>query len=217
MFYMDAFKISEDFLQTIFKDLFYHIGWSDFYERYVLVEPIWYVKLNEDTLYSCVCIEDLIYSFERPFGEIAAEIIDDEAGDFIEQALIIEQNYIFLCDNLIIFPYDRLKKFIDYLKENKDVVQEVEGLIHYHINEKELNKTDIKVLQYYSTEIYNLGKNSQLGMVISQEDPIMNFQISENLKFVNHLFDEIKTGKITITGKVFTQNKIKNADFQIID
>lgn len=206
------FMISQKFLDNLFKDLYTHIGWSNFYNRFVLVEPIWYIKSDRDILVDCVCIDDIIYDFKKPFGEVAAEIIDEEASGFIEQALIMEKNYIFLCDNSIFFPYNRVEKFINYLRDNKDLVQEVNGLIHYHINEKELNESDIETLRHFSNEIRNLSNNEQLGMVISQTNPTKNFQLLEQDKFISNLSDELKKGEIFFTGKLFAEDGISDID-----
>lgn len=206
------FRISKKFLGNLFKDLLTHIGWSNFYNRFVLVEPIWYIKSNGDILFDCVCIDDIIYDFKKPFGKVAAEIIDEESSEFIEQALIMEKNYIFLCDNLIFFPYNRIEKFIDYLRNNKDKAQEVDGLIHYHINEKELNESDIGTLRHFSNEIHNLSNNEQLGMVFSQTNPTKNFQLLEQDKFISNLFDELKNGEIFFTGKLFAEDGISDIE-----
>ncbi|CAG0974518.1 MAG: hypothetical protein MPEBLZ_02397 [Candidatus Methanoperedens nitroreducens] len=168
------------------------------------MEPIWYIKSDGDILVDCVCIDDIIYDFKKPFGKVAAEIIDEEAREFIEQALIIEKNYIFLCDNPIFFPYNRVDKFINSLKEI-DNLQDIDGLIHYHIDEKELNEYDIRTLQLYSNEIRNLSKNEQLGLVISQKNPLRNFQLLEQTEFISNLFTEFNKGEISITGKLFNE------------
>ncbi len=212
-----TFKISKKFLKTLFKDMINHIGWSNFYNRYVIIEPIWYIKSERDILVDCVCIDNIIYDFKESFGKTVAEIIDKEASEFIEQALIMENNYIFLCDNPIFFPYDRIEKFIGYLKDNKNKSQEVGGLLHYHINEKELNTYDLQALDHFVNKIAIKGKKEYLGVVISQKDPIKNFElVSDNLRFIINLFDELKNGGISFSGKLFyTENRFEDCNFSI--
>lgn len=51
-----TFNISKRFLESLFKDLHDHIGWNKFYNKYIIVEPIWYIKSEGNTLIDCVCI-----------------------------------------------------------------------------------------------------------------------------------------------------------------
>ncbi len=212
-----TFKTSKKFLDKLFKDILDHIGWSDFYNRYVIVEPIWYIKSDRDILIDCVCIDYILYDFKKSFGRAVAEIIDKEASEFIEQALIMEDNYIFLCDNPIFFPYNRMEKFIGYLEDNRDKAQEVDGLIHYHINEVELNIDDLHAMSYFVSKMAIIGKTEYLGMIISQKNPTKNFElIRDDLGFITNLFDELKKGDISFSGKLFnTDNRLEDCNFSI--
>ena len=113
---MKKIYMKENLLYILFKDLYSHIGWSDFYKKYILVEPIWYIKTEGNTITDFICLDELIYNFKDSFGKIIAENIDKEASEFIEQAFIKENNLFFICDNPILFPNDRLKDFSKYLQ-----------------------------------------------------------------------------------------------------
>ena len=197
-------NISKKFVESLFKDLHDHIGWSKFYNKYIIVEPIWYIISEGNTLIDCVCIDNILYNFEKSFGEIAAEKIDEEASEFIEQAFIIEDKYIFLCDNPIFFPNNRIERFLVYLEDHNNKLDEVDGLIHYHINEKELNNYDLQAIRHFIKKIPIKSKNEYLGAVISQKNPMRNFELlSDEPGFSINLFDELEKGEISLSSKLF--------------
>jgi len=199
-----TFNTTKKFVESLFKDLHDHIGWSEFYNKFIIVEPIWYIKSEGNTLIDCVCIDNILYNFKKSFGEIAAEKIDEEASESIEQAFIIENNCIFLCDNPIFFPYNRIERFLVYLEEHKNKSDEVQGLIHYHINEKELNNYDLQAIRHFINKIPIKSKKEYLGAVISQKNPTKNFELlSDNPGFIINLFDELEKGDISLSGKLF--------------
>ncbi len=199
-----TFNISKKFVESLFKDLYDHIGWSKFYNKYIIVEPIWYIKSEGNTLIDCVCIDNILYNFKKSFGKIASEKIDKEASEFIEQAFIIEDNYIFLCDNPIFFPYNRIERFLVYLEDHKNKLDEVDGLIHYHINEEGLNNYDLQAIDHFINKIPIKSKKEYLGLVISQKNPTKNFELlSDNSGFIINLFDELEKGDISLSGKLF--------------
>ena len=199
-----TFNISKRFLESLFKDLHDHIGWSKFYNKYIIVEPIWYIKSEGNTLTDCVCIDNILYNFKKSFGEIAAEKIDEEASEFIEQAFIIEDNYIFLCDNPIFFPYNRIERFLGYLEDHKNKLDEVDGLIHYHFNEEQLNKYDLQAIDNFINKIPIKSKKEYLGAVISQKNPTNNFRfVGDKTGFIINLFNELEKGDVSLSGKLF--------------
>jgi len=55
-------NISKKFVESLFKDLHDHIGWSKIYNKYIIVEPIWYIKSDGDTLLDRVCIANIFSS-----------------------------------------------------------------------------------------------------------------------------------------------------------
>lgn len=205
---MKKIYMKENLLYILFKDLYSHIGWSDFYKKYILVEPIWYIKKEGNTITDFICLDELIYNFKDSFGKIIAENIDEEASEFIEQAFIKENNLFFICDNPILFPNDRLKDFSKYLQVHKNELSGIDGIIHYHINEKELNEEDINVLSKFFTNILKIdNKNNYLGMVISQKKMTENNSILENKNnYIIYMINEFKNNNISLSAKLFYIN-----------
>lgn len=202
------FYIKQNLLNILFRDIYSHIGWSDFYKKYILVEPIWYIKTEVNTITDFICIDELIYNFKDSFGKIIAENIDNEASEFIEQALIKENNYLFICDNPVLFPHDRLKDFNKYLIVHKDEFAGMGGLIHYHIDETNLNENDINALSQFFIDVHEIGeKYEHLGMVISQKRLTENHSILENENnYVSYMLNEFKNNNISLSAKLFYIN-----------
>jgi len=204
------YYIKKNLLNVLFSDLFSHIGWSNFYKKYVLVEPIWYIKNEEDIITDFICIDDLIYNFNDSFGKIIANIIDENASEFIEQAFIEENKNIFICDNPILFPHDRVKDFHNYFLIHKDEISQIGGLIHFHLNEKDLNEQDIKVLSNFFADIAKINaENNYLGMIISQKNLTGNNNILENENnYINYSIHQFNENNISLSGKLFQTDEI---------
>lgn len=208
------FQITNDFIVKIFDDLFNHAGWSEFYQKYVIVEPIWYFNIDNNLLTDLVCLDSILYKFEKPFGSVIADNIDEEASEFIEQAMIIKNNVILICDNPILFPYNRLKDFAAYLAHYPSNIHKIRGIIHYHIDEQELSNEDVIALKLFYKKIYMPKKvPNYLGIIISQKDPARSLQYSDKSKFVNKQLNEFMIGNISISGKLFDNNIIHNVEF----
>lgn len=63
--------ISKDFLEEFFKILFFHIGYSQYYERYVIVEPVCTITCTDKRITFCKSVDFLIDDFHN-IGFIAA-------------------------------------------------------------------------------------------------------------------------------------------------
>jgi len=205
----EIYHISKKFMISLFSNIFTNTARSDFYKKYVFVEPVLYIKLNESIITDCVCIAKSALGIDH-LGRKVAKIVDSEASEHIEQGMIIEKDYILICDNPILFPHDRLGNLLSFLEKNKEVVQEICGIIHYHINEPDLNANDVAAMKRFTSEMAKLGKSSQLGLVISQDDPTENFRYLDNKdEFINHLFSELNSNRIQFSGYLFSGEQIK--------
>ena len=208
------FEIPFDLLIKIFNDLFNHLGWSEFYQKHVIVEPIWCFNIDNISLTGLVCLDSILYNFEKPFGTIIANNIDELASEFIEQAMIIEKNFLLICDNPILFPHNRLEDFAAYLVVHPLKVQEIKGIIHYHVAEKELSNEDIVALKLFYKKISKQGNGTKyLGIIISQKNPTETLKYSDKSMFINKLIDEFMEGNISISGKLFDNDKIHDVEF----
>lgn len=206
--------ITSSFLERFFSHIFSHIGWSKFYKRHIIVEPVCYIERVGNKLMGCCSIDELIYK-SNSVGKITSEIIDIESSDFIEQAMVHDllekKEYVLICDNPILFPYERIPKFIECLKVDYKIVPKVAGIVHYHIDERALNENDVKTLQYFTKRIIEMGGRSQIGLVISQQDPTASFKLlsAGESEFIRFLFDEVRDNKITVSGKMFFQERVE--------
>lgn len=204
---------NRNLLNILFRDLYSHIGWSKFYNKYVLVEPIWSIIIKENIITNFICIDDLIYNFKESFGQVIAENIDNEASEYIEQAFIRENGLLFICDNPILFPYNRLKDYYDYLILHKDELCDIGGLIHYHINEKELNEEDINALRHFFTKFNEIkNQNQNLGMIISQIKLPEDINIFKNeTDYLSFMLKEFTENNVSLSTKSFhTDGKIED-------
>jgi len=111
--------ISREFLKEFFKTLFFHIGYSQYYKRYVVVEPVCIVTCIDEIVASCKSVDFLVDGF-YDIGSKVASVIDREHSDFIEQVfasyLKQQKNFILIGDNPIMSPYERIPK-LKILKE----------------------------------------------------------------------------------------------------
>lgn len=209
---MEHVVVTRSLLNDFFCALFSHIGWSEFLNAYVIVEPVCYIERAGNKLVNCVDVASRIYSIES-VGKETAAIIDAEASEFILQAVVKDQLGIegcaLVCDNPILFPYERVREFLKLMKADAETARRVAGLIHYHINEKDLSDIDMRTLEKYASEVAKLGGTTQLGLVLSHEDPSVALEVFPKGKdvFIELLFRELREQRIVLAGKTFEHGK----------
>ncbi|MEM3713061.1 MAG: hypothetical protein QXR97_05955 [Thermoproteota archaeon] len=211
--------ISRDFLEEFFKILFFHVGYSQYYKRYVIVEPVCIVTCIDGRVASCKSVDFLVDNF-YDIGSKAASVIDREHGDFIEQvfATYLEQkkNFILVGDNPIMFPYERIPKLLKFLENNANMIPIISGLVHYHVDEPQLNENDLKTLTEYSKRIAEAGGQSQLGIVVSEDDPSESVRTTlprkeEQLKkYVELMISKCMVGEVKIAGAGFINDRLES-------
>jgi len=215
---LERIAISKGFLRDFFSILFHHIGYSQHYKRYVIVEPVCVITCIDGRVTSCKSVDALVDNY-YDIGSLAASEIDRECGDRIEQVFISDlrqqKDYISYGDNPIIFPYERLPRLIKFLQENMDLLPTVSGLIHYHVNEPWLSEGDLKTLAKYSQTIIGMGGQRQLGLVLSEEDPSDSIKMTPLRKkdYIELMIRKCKTGTVRIIGAIFADEQVK--DLQI--
>lgn len=201
--------ISSEVLRPFWAQLFQNIGYSREYKRYVIVEPVCYLAEYSRSMCKCVPIDPIIYDEE--LGTRVASFIDEEHSNHLEQALVPyilnkKYEYILLTDDPIIFSKERLPEFLSYLKQKPQIVRRLRGLVHYHIDEPSLSKSDLEAMTRYTRELKLLGGGNQIGLVISERDPKDTLRIrkSGEEEFIQHLSTKLKMGMIDVVGRLFT-------------
>lgn len=202
-------SISSELLKPFWAQLFRNIGYSIAYKRYVIVEPICYLAEYSPSTFRCVPVDPLVYDFD--LGSGIASFIDAERNDYVEQALVPyirckKYEYILIADNPVIFPRNRLTEFLNYLKQNPQVLEKVRGLIHYHVDEPRFSEGDFEAMTQYTNEIKSLGGADQIGVVLSERDPRGTLEIKKSgeSKFIEHLSAKLKMRRIDMLGELFT-------------
>lgn len=202
-----TYFLTERFLSDLFVGLYSHMSKSFYYEKYVIVEPVFYINLKGNVLKRAIGLEKVLYNSQN-FGEEVARMLDSAATEHIQQQIIMENQYILICDNPLIGPKNRVKDFLKFLTNNRKYIKRTDGLIHYHINEPNLSYSDIQSLKQFSKRMIELGGRPQLGLVISQPDPIKNFEfVNHNNKdvFISYMFSQFEEGNIHLSGAQFAQ------------
>jgi hypothetical protein len=213
-------SISTELLRPFWAQLFQNIGYSIQYNRYVIVEPICYLVECASSTLECVPIDPLIHNFD--LGSGVASLIDAKRNDDIEQALVPyiqhkKYKYILVGDNPIIFPRNRLLEFLEYLKQNSQILRKVRSLIHYHLDEPRLSEADIETITLYTREVKSLGGTNQVGIVLSEKDPEDSLKIKKSgeKEFVDHMSIKLKMRRIDVIGELFTGRSDFHAPLEI--
>lgn len=208
-------RIEFSFLESFFESLCSCIGFSEFYDQHIIVEPICIVERSEDSFTNCIDTSEFLYDISR-LGDHVASIIDDQAGGSVEQAFCQYEGCILICDNPVLFPHDRLKDLKDYLAENQAVREKVGGIIHYHIKEPTLNDDDISALRCFAREMTVHGIGELVGLLASQHDSRESLRLMDygKEKLKEQLFAEYYRGDFLIVGKLFKNDTV--SDIQIV-
>lgn len=210
--------VKRHFLGSFFEMLFNSIGYSDFYDKYVIVEPIGLFRIDGSEIKELFDLSQLLYDINR-LGDRVATVIDMEAGGFIEQAFTLWEHFIFICDSPVLFPHNRTLDLIAYLKENRDKIGLFDGVVHYHIDQPFLNCYDIEATKWILKEISRYGKTELVSLVISQNGFKNTIEkIEHGLdSFKNHMFSEYYAGNIIVAGNKFYRGKVKELKISIED
>lgn len=209
--------IKKDFLRDFAYYLFLNSGWSKFYEKIVIVEPICFFDIKRNILAECKSIESVVYKKDSLKDEVI-KVIDEEASEHLEQLLVMGKNYILVCDdstgNLPIG--NRIKGLLKELNLQRDLVNQVNGIIHYHINEPCHSSADIEVMHSFVQKIKCVDGSNQLSIVLSQQAPLKNMSTCKNFdEFWKYIEDEIRERKIELYGYLFDGNNHKSVDLVI--
>ena len=205
--------IDRSLLRDFFQQLYDNIGFSRYYNRFIVIEPLCFLKVKRTKVYRIVPIDGL--AFEPCIGKVLASYIDSIAPDEqIEQSFLpyihySSSKYILLSEDRHLKPISRecLALFLSHLKKHPNMISRTMGFAHYHINETELSQEDRSVHIRLSKEFELMGSESLMGLVISEDDPSDSLPLIHLGKavFVNHMSMKLKNQSIRITGEVFTQ------------
>ncbi len=211
MNFLEDNKVSVDLklFKPFWAQLFENIGYSREYKRYVIVEPICYLAEYNGSINRCASVDSIVYDLD--LGPTVASFIDAERSDYVEQALVPyiqnkKYTYILITDNPVTFSKDRLPEFLNFLKRETQVLRVVRGLVHYHVDEPRLSGGDINAMIRFTKEIKSLGGTNQIGMLLSEKDPMDTLEIKKSgkKKFIEHLSAKLVDGRIDVVGELFT-------------
>jgi hypothetical protein len=201
-------SLKRDIFKPFWAQLFRNIGYSEHYQRYVIVEPLCYLVEEKQSIIQCVPVDPIVYPQVEYLGSCIASFIDREWDDCLEQVLHLSKKYkiILLTDEELIFQKQRLPEMLVYLKNNQEIAKKIIGLVHYHFDEPSLSNGDIDAINWFTNELKSIGGKDQIGLVVSERDPSDTLEIIKlgEKTFENHLMAELFNGKIELVGKLFS-------------
>lgn len=201
-------SLKTSFFRTFWAQLYRNIGYSEHYNRYVIVEPLCYLVEDKNEIIQCVPIDPIVYPQVEHLGSHIASFIDREWSDCLEQILFFSKKYplILLTDEELIFQKQRFPEMLIYLKNNPEIASTILGVVHYHFDEPRLSRGDIDAINHFTKVLKSMGARDQIGMIISERDPSDTLQIIKlgEKEFEDHLANKLTMGKIDLLGKLFT-------------
>ncbi len=209
--------LERQFLKSFYEALFSSIGYCRFYQKYVVVEPICMFDIKNDIACNLIDLTKKLYKIDN-IGQHVAAVIDEEAGGYIEQAFVLFSDFIFICDNPILFPNNRLRDLYNFLSKKPCTLEGFNGLIHYHIDQPYLNHEDMSAMRWFLNRMKPLNKKKLLSLVMSQIDLKSAFErkrSSDPKSFSDFMFSSLENGKIKINGAAFSSAGAEKIDIMI--
>ena len=163
-------SLNRDALKPFWAQLFRNIGYSEHYQRYVIVEPLCYLIKDKQEIVQCIPVDPIVYPQVTCLGSHIASFIDRNWGDDIEQVLLLSKKYrlILLTDEESIFERQRLPEILRYLRKSPEMVTNVLGLVHYHFDEPNLSDGDIEAMTEFTKQMKSMGGANQMGLVVRE-------------------------------------------------
>ena len=199
------------FLSTFFEYLYYSIIpdykiWDEV--NSIIIEPIFFLKIKNMRVIDWKFInEGIDNKFDKyKFRQKIKNELDSANLTEVEQVLRPITNDIFeLHDNPLIYPYERLAKFVyEILPKNPDLANYSDGICHFHPTESaDLSEKDYTNLKEISKIMGNYEKKFFISLVIAfgnLENYIKKTKKTKSL-FVSYMMDNIKN--MSFSARIF--------------
>lgn len=213
-----SLTVRKEMLRPFWKQLYRNIGYSEHYQRYVVLEPLCYLA-EENSSIKCVSVDQIVYPQVEFLGKHIAAYIDREWGDCIEQVLAFNKKYkvIIATDEELLFEKQRLPELLSYLDKNPDEAKKVLGLVHYHVDEPKFSRGDLDAIGYFAAEMKSKWARDQIGIILSEIDPSdsLTFWLQGDQNFVDHLSAKLAQNEIDIIASSFTGGNMEALPVQI--
>jgi len=208
-------KIPISFLKKFFEYLYYSTLpdctlWNG--ESSIILEPICSLRIEDLTIIDYKLIDEWIdESFDiTKIRNYMKDEINHADWSELEQVLYsISKNVFELDDNPILYPGERLGKFVsEALPKNPSISKFVDGICHFHpTGDAHFSDIDHQTLKKFANVMENYGKNCIIGLVIAKSDPseyIIKSRTSKN-QFIEYMMKDLTN--ITFSAKIFYPNK----------
>lgn len=203
--------------------LYENIGYSHHYLRHVIVEPVLLLQEKSGKIKAMTSVEE--FKSQKNLGKHVAEFLDSAWGNDIDQTLLPyiltkEYSYIILSEDKRIAPIAKSKivSFLERVKQNSQLIRDVCGIAHYHIDEPDFSAEDEKTLTNFSRVLISLGGRSQLGLLFSERNPADSLSLLDKGKdrFVRHYVQKVADGGITVKAKLFGERSAESSFYEVV-
>jgi hypothetical protein len=112
----------------------------------------------------------------------------------------------------------KILSFLERAKQDTELIRNMCGIAHYHIDEPEFSAKDENTLTNFSRVLISLGGRSQLGLLFSEKDPVDSLSLLHRGKdrFVCHYVQKVVDGDITVRAKLFGEKSTQTPFDEVV-
>ena len=210
-------EIPKKFLEAFFKYLYYSICPElDYMEKRssIILEPICFFRIMNMKIVEWKSINEYIsrsYKIQEIRWQIRNAIRNADISN-IDQVLIhLTKNIYSITDNPLIYPWERLRKFIlEYLTLNPDILNFIDGICHFHPSETaQESELDERTLKKILGIFKQYNKTQFISLVLAKGHPYKYVGLSKYSigGFVKYMISNFSNE--SIEAKVYYPNKVK--------